>query len=454
MSLIFSKMETLLIFLIEDDPVYSELLARYLTSKGNFLVEKFETGTEALASLHKNPAIVSLDYRLPDISGNVVIRKIKEFSPEIPVVVISGQEDVSVAINALKDGAYDYLVKDQDTLNRFWNIIRNISEKITLKKEIQDLQEEIGKKYEYETVIKGKSPVIRQIFHLIEKATKNNISVILTGESGTGKELVAKAIHYNSSRRKKPFININLSAIPEEQLEGELFGYDGMTGKDYNNRKISKFELASKGTLFLDEITEMDQNMQVKLLSVLQEREFCRVGGHIPVPVDFRLIVSTNKNLGEEVQKGKFRQDLYYRLLGLPIEIPPLRYRGQDILVLAKHFVEEFCKENKMGRKHLSAPAQEKLMKYSFPGNVRELKSIIELACVMSNTDDIEDVDISFNASVPKSDFLMEENTLENYNKKIIRFFLQKYNNNVILVAKKLDVGKSTIYRMLKNKEL
>jgi DNA-binding NtrC family response regulator len=198
----------------------------------------------------------------------------------------------------------------------------------------------------------------------------------------------------------------------------------------------------------------MDLNMQAKLLRVIQEKELTRVGGNKPIKFDARVVVATNRNLSKEVQKGNFREDLYYRLLGLPIEIPPLRYRGNDILILAKFFVDEFCKENKLDKLEISAKAQEKLLKYPFPGNVRELKAVMELACVLTNTGFIEEDHITFNSTNAKSDFLLEEDTLQGYVKKIVKYYLQKYNNNVMVVAKKLDIGKSTIYRMLKNNEI
>lgn len=198
----------------------------------------------------------------------------------------------------------------------------------------------------------------------------------------------------------------------------------------------------------------MDLNMQAKLLRVLQEKELYRVGGTKPVKFDARVIVATNRNLAKEVQKGNFREDLYYRLLGLPIEIPPMRYRGNDILILAKFFVDEFCKENNMEKMLILPDAQEKLLKYPFPGNVRELKAIMELSCVLANTEEILSDHISFNSTNAKSDFLLEEDTLQGYVKKILKYYLQKYNNNVMVVAKKLDIGKSTIYRMLKNAEI
>jgi DNA-binding NtrC family response regulator len=447
-------MNSFKIFIVEDDPLYGEMLKYHLSLNPDNEVVKFETGADCLKNLYQNPSLISLDYSLPDMSGFDVIKKVREFNPEIPIVIVSGQEDVATAVRLLKDGAYDYFVKDEDTKERLWNTLKNIKERLELKEEINVLKEEIGKKYEFKRIIKGNSAAIKQIFQLIEKATYTNITVSLYGETGTGKELVAKAIHYNSSRVKYTFVPINVTAIPSELIESEFFGHEKGAFTGANSRKIGKFEMANKGTIFLDEIGEMDLNMQAKLLRVIQEKELYRVGGNKPVKFDARVIVATNRNLAKEVQKGNFREDLYYRLLGLPIEIPPLRFRGSDILILAKYFVDEFCKENKMSKLEISAKAQEKLMKYPFPGNVRELKAVMELACVMTNSDMIEEDHISFNSTNAKSDFLLEEDSLEGYVRKIIKFYLQKYNNNVMVVAKKLDIGKSTIYRMLKNNEI
>jgi len=362
---------------------------------------------------------------------------------------------VSTAVNLLKHGAYDYLVKDEDTKDRIWNALKNIREKFALEKQIDILQEEIGKKYKFGNSIKGNSAEIKKVFSLIDKAIQTNISVSISGDTGTGKELVAKAIHYNSPRNKYPFVAINVSAIPQELIESELFGYEKGAFTGANTRKLGKFEEAGKGTIFLDEIGEMDMNMQAKLLRVLQEKEVTRIGGHNVIKVQARLIVATNLNLEEQVQQNNFRQDLYYRLLGLPILLPPLRDRGNDILLLAKYFIDEFCKENNLPFKSISENAHEKLLNYQFPGNVRELKAVIELAVVMTNGNIIDDTDISFSARNKKGHFLMdEENTLQGYTRKIIKSYLEKYDNNIVKVADKLDIGKSTIYRMLKNNEL
>lgn len=443
------------VFVVEDDPFYGEMLKYHISLNPDYVVEKFDTGKDCLNNLYKNPSVISLDYSLPDMSGLEVLKKVKEYNPEIPVIIVSGQEDVSTAVSLLKEGAYDYFVKDDETKDRIWNALKNIREKIELEKEIDELKEEIGKKYVFGNIIKGNSPEIKKIFTLIEKAIQTNITVSIAGDTGTGKDLVAKAIHYNSPRAKYPFVAINVSAIPKDLIESEMFGYEKGAFTGANTRKIGKFEEAGKGTIFLDEIGEMDLNMQAKLLRVLQEKELTRIGGHNVVKVQARLLVATNRNLADEVQKGNFRQDLYYRLLGLPIYIPPLKDRGNDILLLAKHFVDEFCDENNLPRKTLSQNAQEKLLGYHFPGNVRELKAIMELAAVMSNGKVIDDDDISFTSTDKSSDFLLDqEDTLQGYTRKIIRHYLDKYDNNIVKVAKKLSIGKSTIYRMLKNKEL
>ena len=447
-------MNSFKIFIVEDDPLYGEMLKYHLSLNPDNEVIKFETGSACLKNLHQNPSLISLDYSLPDISGFDVIKKVKEYNSDIPVVVVSGQEDVATAVRLLKDGAYDYFVKDEDTKERLWNTIKNIKERNELKEEINVLKEEIGKKYEFKNIIKGNSPAIQQIFGLIDKATQTNITVSIYGETGTGKELVAKAIHYNSPRVKYTFVPINVTAIPSELIESELFGHEKGSFTGANSRKIGKFEVANRGTIFLDEIGEMDLNMQAKLLRVIQEKELYRVGGTQPVKFDARVIVATNRNLAKEVEKGNFREDLYYRLLGLPIEIPPLRYRGNDILILAKFFVDDFCKENKMPKLSIAQNAQEKLLKYPFPGNVRELKAVMELSCVLTNSGVIEEEHITFNPTNAKSDFLLEEDTLTGYVRKIVKYYLQKYNNNVMVAAKKLDIGKSTIYRMLKNNEI
>lgn len=447
-------MNKLKIFIVEDDPVYAKMLDYNLKQNPDYDVKVFEDGNTCIKHLYENPSLVTLDYTLPDISGLEVLQKIHEHDAEVPVIIISGQEDVNTAVNLLKKGAYDYITKDENTVDRLWNSIKNIREKLQLKEEISELREEIGKKYEFNKIIKGNSPVLKHVFTLMEKAARTNITVSITGETGTGKELVAKAIHYNSKWKNNSFVTVNVSAIPKELIESELFGHEKGAFTGAHERRIGKFEEAHMGTIFLDEIGEMDLSMQTKLLRVLQEKEFGRVGGNKMLKVSTRVIVATHKNLLQEVKNGNFREDLYYRLLGLPIELPPLRDRGNDILLLSKHFADEFAKENQMDPLTITTEAQNKLLKYPYPGNVRELRAVIELAVVMANDNKITPEDINFHSTNSMNDLLMEETTLKEYERRIIKNFLNKYNNDILLVGKKLDIGKSTIYRMKKNGEI
>ncbi|MEQ8881310.1 MAG: sigma-54 dependent transcriptional regulator, partial [Cyclobacteriaceae bacterium] len=312
------------------------------------------------------------------------------------------------------------------------------------------LQTEVEKKYDFQKTIIGQSNPIKQVFRMMEKATTNNITVVVQGETGTGKEMVAKAIHYNSPRKKAPFIAVNMSAIPHDLAESELFGHEKGSFTGAANRHIGKFEQAKGGTLFLDEVGEMELTLQAKLLRALQEKEITRVGGSETIKTDCRIIAATNKNLLDEMKKGNFREDLYYRLFGLPIELPPLRDRDKDAAILAKYFVSNFCKENDMEEKSLSKEALQKLLGYPFPGNIRELKAVVELAVVMSDKELIEVDDITFAQPDPVTEVYSEELTMREYEYKIIKMYLKNNNDDIKTVAKKLDIGQSTIYRILK----
>lgn len=449
-----TKKNTIKIFIVEDDEWYSEFLIYHLTLNPDYEVKKFRTAKDFLGALAENPNIVTLDYTLPDMTGSDVLKRIKDYNNDIQVLIISGQEDVSTAVELLKQGAYDYIVKNEDARNRILSVVNNIRQNLELKEEISQLKEEIGKKYDYNKSIIGNSAAINRCFSLIDKACKSKITVSITGETGTGKELVAKAIHYNSDRKNKPFVAVNITAIPRELIEAELFGHEKGAFTGAHNRRIGKFEEANKGTIFLDEIGEMDISLQAKLLRVLQEREFSRIGSNQVIPIEVRVIVATHKNMQEEVKKGNFREDLYYRLLGLPIELPPLRDREGDIIIISKHFIEEYARENRVNKLSLSPQAQKKLLNYPFPGNIRELKAVMELACVMAENDTIQDDNIIFNNARNMTDLLSKEMTLREYDNTIVQNYLDKYDSNVLLVAKKLDIGKSTIYRMIQNNEV
>lgn len=446
--------QPLTVFIIEDDPVYSEFLDYHISKDPDCVVEKYYTGKECLDNLYKRPSLITLDYTLPDLAGDAVLSKIKSKYPEIPVIIVSGQNDVNVAINLLKNGAFDYVVKDDDAKERIWKAIQVAKEKAALEQRITELEEEVENKYSFQSVLIGESPALKRVFTLMEKSIKTDITVSITGETGTGKEVVAKAIHYNSSRKKHPFVAVNVAAIPKDLIESELFGHEKGAFTGANNRRIGKFEEATKGTLFLDEIGEMELNMQAKLLRVLQEEEVTRIGGNSVIKLNTRIIVATHKNLLDEVRKGRFREDLYYRLLGLPIELPPLRDRGNDVLILSKFFMDEFCKKNKLNIPKIHPTAQKKLMSYHFPGNVRELKALIELAVVLCSNDEITIDDINFTTNTSFTNFINEETTLKSYTRKIVQHYMKRYQNDIKLVAQKLDIGVSSIYRMLKEGEI
>ncbi len=447
-------MESYKIFIVEDDPWYGEILEYHLSLNPDYIITRFCTGKECLANMHKQPDLITIDFSLPDYTGDKLLQKIREVNDEVPVIVISGQEEIAVAVKMLKMGVRDYLVKDDNTKDILWNAVIKVRETGNLKKEVASLREELSQKFSFDKSIKGQSPALNNIFRLMEKATKTNINVSITGETGTGKEVVAKGIHYNSDRKKKPFVAVNMAAIPKELIESELFGHEKGAFTGAVARKEGKFEEANGGTIFLDEIAEMDLSMQSKILRVLQEREVVRVGGNEKVKLEVRVIIATHKNLSEEVKKGNFREDLYYRIIGLPIELPPLRERGSDVLILAKHFADDFSKENKFGSILLSQEAKEKLMRYNYPGNVRELKAIMELAVVMCDGKEITADDISYNSSRGDEAFTTEEKTLRQYTCDIIKYYLKKYDEDVLTVASKLDIGKSTIYKMIQTKEI
>jgi DNA-binding NtrC family response regulator len=436
------------VYIVEDNVLYARVLKKQLLDD-QLQVKVFHNGTDFINAMSEKPDVVTLDYTLPDMTGKEVLAKIQEKIPDTHVIVISAQDDISTAIELMKNGAYDYIMKAPDTREKLSNIIRNIYRTDQLQTENTNLKEAVAEKYNFKNLIKGNSREIEHVFELMNKATQTNISVSISGETGTGKELVAKGIHYNSKRSAKPFIAVNVSAIPDGLIESELFGHEkgAFTGADF--QKIGKFEAANGGTLFLDEIADLNLNLQAKLLRVLQERELVRLGGHDVIPLDVRIISATHKNLATLSGDDQFRQDLYYRLLGLPIEIPPLRQRGNDKILLAKFFVDEFCRDNEMEPKTLSSEAKQMLSNYHYPGNIRELKAIMELACVMCSRDVIKPSHLNMNVDESVQNLLAQEKTLEEYNNEIVKFFLNKYNQNVRLVASKLGIGKSTIYRML-----
>lgn len=440
------------IFVVDDNSLFLKVLQKSLAENDEYYVIPISSGQECLNRLNENPDIVSLDYTLPDYNGKEILEQIKKQLPDTHVIIVSGQNDINTAIDLLKFGAYDYIVKSVDTREKIAIAIKKIIEKIELTKENKLLKEAVSTKYSFRTFIKGSSKSMEGVYKMMEKAAQTNITVSVFGETGTGKELVAKGIHYNSNRSNKPFVPVNISSIPDTLIESELFGYEkgAFTGAD--GSKAGKIELANEGTLFLDEIAEMNLNIQAKLLRVLQERELSRLGSNKVTKFDVRIIIATHRNLQEQVSNGAFREDLYFRLLGLTVNLPPLREREKDCILLAKNFINEFCDDNRMPHKQLSDAAQQKLRSYNFPGNVRELKALMDLACVLTDDEIIDQHHININPVNLNKNLLSKEKTLQEYNEEIIQHFVDKYQN-VREAARKLGVGKSTIYRYLQAKD-
>jgi DNA-binding NtrC family response regulator len=445
------KTNSLVIAVVEDNEWYNKLLVHTLSLNPDYVIKSYFNAKDFLKDIDTiSPSVVTLDIRLPDMSGSELLAKIKSHNPSIEVIIISEQDNIQTAVDLLKNGAYDYIVKEKDIRERLFHTINKINSNTELKAKIAVLEKEVINKYDLNKTILGISPAIENVLKLIEKTLDNNITVIVTGETGTGKEVVAKAIHYNSNRKSNNFVAVNVAAIPSELIESELFGHEKGSFTGANNRRIGRFEEANGGTLFLDEIAELDLSLQAKILRALQEKEIVRVGSNTPIKTDCRIIAATHRNLKEEVKKGRFREDLFYRLMGFPIELPPLRSRGKDILILAKHFIDNFCKENKIPAKTLNEEARNKLLGYHYPGNVRELRSIVELAVVMSNDNEIKADDISLVSDDLNPDNISDNLSLRQYELKIVSTYLKKFNNNIKMVAEKLDIGQATIYRMLK----
>jgi two-component system response regulator AtoC len=338
---------------------------------------------EGLDTFRKEgPDLVLLDLVLPGSDGLEVLKILRAESKMVPVIMLTGTKSVKTAVDAMKLGAADYLSKPFD-VDELRIVIDRALNSLELEREVKQLRSQVVQRYAFHNLI-GKSPGMQEIYAKIEQVSDSRTTVLVTGESGTGKELVAKALHYNSSRRDRPCIALNCAALPETLIESELFGHEKGSFTDATARRMGQFELAHTGTLFLDEIGDLSPVTQAKLLRVLQEREFTRIGGTQSIKVDVRIVAATNKNLDELVRKGQFREDLYYRINVIALYLPPLRDRGEDIALLAKHFLAKRVEEEKRPRIEFSKDALETLARYPWPGNVRELENIVEQAFIWS----------------------------------------------------------------------
>ncbi len=440
-------------FVLDGDKFYCNLIKGILKDDYSLNVEIFYNGKDFLKKIFEQPDIITLDLELPDYKGMDIFQIIKNKCPDSEIVVISEQDDIPTVVQLLKQGAYDYISKSENVKDRLSICLANIINQRKIKNELSLLKTEIDQKYDLQRVVIGGSNVVRELSSLINKALNiPNIHVFIFGENGTGKELMAKIIHFNSARRNSPFVTVRLSALPPDEVETELFGYESGVFEHSNLSRIGRLEEANGGTLYIEDLHEMRMDMQLKLLRVLQEGEITRTGSSGINPINVRIISATNKDLHGFVKEKRFREDLYFKLKGLPINLPLLKDRRKDIILLADYFLKQFCKNNEIDKIVLTKGAKRKLLNYSYPGNVRELKVVVELAAVLTNNGKIEEDDIVFNSSYEAPDLLSEELTLKEYNQIIIRYYLDKYNN-VMKVAEKLAIGKSTIYNFLKQEK-
>jgi len=419
------------ILVVDDDKGIREILEIVLTQEG-YEVTSIEDGIKALAKCrrHKYDLIIT-DLKMPKMDGIEFLKAVKEISPESLVILITAFASGETAVKAMQEGAYDYLEKDFD-IEDLKSIIQNALEKKGLKKDEAEFIKEIEEAASFRGMI-GKSREMQKVYATVKKVAGTLANVMILGESGTGKELVARAIHDSSPRADRPFVVINCGGIPENLLESELFGYMKGAFTGAHTDKPGLFEIAHGGTLFLDEIGELPPLLQVKLLRAVQEKSFRRVGGTEDIKVDVRIISATNKNLEEKVKDNSFREDLYYRLNVIPINIPPLRNRQEDIPLLTKHLIHKYSMEFGKEIRNISSYAMELLMKYSFPGNVRELENIIERSIALETSNIILPENLVLNSNVPIAERALaqfdvpdEGLDLEEELKKIERTFIEK----------------------------
>ena len=382
------------IFVVDDDPFYGEVTQQQLLTLENVEVTLFSTADAFSEAKGANPDVVVLDYDMPVRNGIQLLEEVKKMNPEINVIILSGQKELTVVADAYNKGADLYVIKDEKAHIELKQNIENFRKIFTTRTELDSLKNRLIDINRYENLI-GESPVMKDLFRLMEKVENINIPVLITGSNGTGKELVANALHYNSSRQRRQFVALNVAAIPEDLIESELFGAEkgAFTGA---TRRSGKFEEANGGSIFLDEIGEMPFRLQAKLLRVLQENKVTRLGGKKEIKLDIKIMSATNKDLWKEVEAGRFREDLYFRLQGFIIRIPDLKDRGNDVIHLAKHFAAEFCKKQGLPEKKFDREAFVAMLDYRWPGNVRELKSMVERAVLISDQDKITSDNLVF----------------------------------------------------------
>ncbi|QWR78639.1 sigma-54-dependent transcriptional regulator [Candidatus Magnetomonas plexicatena] len=444
-------MSNFTVVLIDDEKSIRETLSEIFEDEG-FTVVKFETGEEGLEYIEKAPPdVIFLDLWLPGIDGLEVLQKIKQINSVLPVIIISGHGKIDQAVKATKMGAYDFLEKPL-SLERVLITAKNAIE----RKELQVQNETLKKDMIAKHTIVGESGVIVDLKKEIEIAGKSNARVLIMGESGVGKELVARNLHYQSDRANKAFVEVNCVAIPQELIESELFGHEKGSFTGAFEKKKGKFELANEGTLFLDEIGDMSMTTQAKLLRIIETQEFQRVGGSKNIKVDVRIIAATNKDLQKEVKEGKFREDLFFRLNVIPVIVPPLRERKDDLPILIEHFMGSFAAEYARPLRVISPEAMNTLIAHDWPGNVRELKNTLERLFIMTQSKVITPNDISI-GDTPQKDYFAYETLREardSFEKDYIIKQLVKHKWNVSKTAETLQIERSNLHRKIKGYDI
>ncbi len=433
------------LLIVDDEDIVRESLSDWLSTIG-YKVLTAKCGEEALRIIkQKKVKIMIADLIMPGMNGIELMKKARTIIPTISTVIITAHGTIQTAIAAIREGAYDYIEKPFCP-EKVELLIRNLVEHHNLLEENITLRQKIEDRHSFEGII-AKSPKMIKIFELIKTVAPTSATVLITGDSGTGKEIVARAIHRQSQRRNKPFIVTSCAALPETLLESELFGYEKGSFTGAVERRKGKFEAADKGTLFLDEIGEIDANTQVHLLRAIEEKKIIRVGGNEETEVDVRIIAATNRNLKTITEQGKFREDLYYRLNVVTIDLPGLRYRREDILPLAEHFLKKYARENNKPAKSFSPEAVEFMMNYHWPGNVRELENVVERGVILAKDKFITLAEFPPELTSPGP---VEGRTLEALERNQILKVLEETSGNIARTAKILGIHRMTLYNKLK----